>query len=410
MYAINTDGINGFTANVKLHYQNSELNCSDCESELELLRGPYIIDSVYDKWNLVSVPLVTESFDKNTLFPTSTSDAFSYVGGYSANSELSFGTGYWLKFNGAQQLAIIGNDVDSTTISVLEGWNLLGALSLPVDPSNITSSPEGIISSSFFGYRNGYYPAGELEPMQAYWVNVTEDGELVLNADGESQAKVSIYKDRISLLNKLIIRDAIGSEQTLYFGNDVQVNSKIYELPPVPPQGIFDARFATNQLVEISDAEKSREIPLRITSASFPLTISWKNKQVNGSASLLVDGTERSMNERGSIQVTEPNAAIALKLGSGISTTPKQFALYQNYPNPFNPSTKLSFDLPSDEFVTLKVYNLLGQEVATLLNNESYKAGHYQLTINSKSWSSGVYFYRIQAGQFTKTTKMLLTK
>ncbi len=408
-YVINSGGESGFKATINLRYEESELECELCEGEFSLGRGPYVIDSVYDKWNLVSVPLITESFDKNTLFPTSMSDAFSYNGGYVSNSELAFGSGYWLKFNGDQQLALIGDDVDSATIAVSEGWNLLGALSLPVDPSNITSSPEGIISGSFFGYRNGYYPAGELEPMQAYWVNVSEEGELTLNADGEAQAKISVLNE-LTQFNKLVISDANGNEQSLYFGDARQSNNRKFEMPPVPPQGIFDARFETNQMVEIAEANKTKEIPLRISSASYPLTISWKNKQANVSATLLVDGKERAMNERGSMQISEPASKISLKLSNGSSALPKEFALQQNYPNPFNPATVIRYQLPVNSLVTLKVYNILGQEVKVLLNNEEMVAGEHEALFDATQFSSGVYFYRIQAGQFSKTMKMLLTK
>lgn len=88
---------------------------------------------------------------------------------------------------------------------------------------------------------------------------------------------------------------------------------------------------------------------------------------------------------------------------------PKEFALYQNYPNPFNPTTVVRYDIPAAVHVTLKVYNLLGQEVATLVN-EQQQAGRYTVNWNASSVASGVYLYRIQAGSFGEVRKMAVIK
>ncbi len=92
-----------------------------------------------------------------------------------------------------------------------------------------------------------------------------------------------------------------------------------------------------------------------------------------------------------------------------INETPKDYLLYQNYPNPFNPSTKIQYVLSNKQFVTLKVYDILGKEV-TILVNEEKPAGHYQVEFNAASLPSGVYFYRIRAGLFNQVRKMLLIK
>jgi ELWxxDGT repeat protein len=96
---------------------------------------------------------------------------------------------------------------------------------------------------------------------------------------------------------------------------------------------------------------------------------------------------------------------------------PEAFVLFQNYPNPFNPSTSISFSIPSRSFVSLKVFDLLGREVATLVN-EQKPAGTYTQKWNAANVSSGIYFYRLvanaipsgQAGTFTETKKLLLLK
>jgi hypothetical protein len=88
---------------------------------------------------------------------------------------------------------------------------------------------------------------------------------------------------------------------------------------------------------------------------------------------------------------------------------PDKFSLSQNYPNPFNPSTKIKFQLPKSAFVTLKVFDLLGKLVATLVN-ENKEAGYFELNFDASHLASGVYFYKIEAGDFTDVKKMALVK
>jgi hypothetical protein len=96
-----------------------------------------------------------------------------------------------------------------------------------------------------------------------------------------------------------------------------------------------------------------------------------------------------------------------------VDFTPKEFVLYQNYPNPFNPNTVISYQLPVISNVTLKVYDILGNEVATLVNEEK-QAGVYEVEFNTESGIrnpvSGVYFYQLKAGSFSSIKKMILLK
>jgi hypothetical protein len=90
-------------------------------------------------------------------------------------------------------------------------------------------------------------------------------------------------------------------------------------------------------------------------------------------------------------------------------SSPQNFELSQNYPNPFNPSTTISFSLPQNAFVILKIYDVIGNEVATLVNEEK-SAGRYDINFNAVDLSSGVYFYSISAGSFNQVNKMTLIK
>jgi GH18 family chitinase len=86
-----------------------------------------------------------------------------------------------------------------------------------------------------------------------------------------------------------------------------------------------------------------------------------------------------------------------------------EYALYQNYPNPFNPSTVISYSLSKSNLVSLKIYDLLGKEIKTLIN-EQQNSGNYSVTFNARNLSSGIYFYKLQAGSFNQTKKFILLK
>jgi hypothetical protein len=94
---------------------------------------------------------------------------------------------------------------------------------------------------------------------------------------------------------------------------------------------------------------------------------------------------------------------------SSSTVLPEKFMLHQNYPNPFNPTTTISFELPIESFVSLKVYDILGKEVATLVSDK-LGAGHHEVTFNASELTSGVYLYNIQVGSYTQTKKLLLLR
>jgi hypothetical protein len=106
-----------------------------------------------------------------------------------------------------------------------------------------------------------------------------------------------------------------------------------------------------------------------------------------------------------SISVTS-NASTGIDASTEV---PYVFSLSQNYPNPFNPLTNISFTLPSKGFVSLKVFDMLGRDVASIVSEEM-SAGCYTRRWNAKNMSSGIYFYRLQVGTFIETKKLIVLK
>lgn len=113
-----------------------------------------------------------------------------------------------------------------------------------------------------------------------------------------------------------------------------------------------------------------------------------------------------SMNES---SLSQPVKIFVVTKVQQSESSPKTFALFQNFPNPFNPATVISYQLPVTSHVNLKVYDVLGREMATLVN-ERQNAGYYNVTFNAENLPSGVYFYRINAGNFSAVKKLVVVK
>ncbi|MGC8896750.1 MAG: T9SS type A sorting domain-containing protein [Bacteroidota bacterium] len=129
-----------------------------------------------------------------------------------------------------------------------------------------------------------------------------------------------------------------------------------------------------------------------------PMAIALSRK---GDSAYVIDPVLRTVFVFGTTPVTS--------IKDDLSNRSREFDLSQNYPNPFNPSTVIRYTIPRTGLVSLKVYNVLAQEVATLVN-EIQRAGTYEITFNASELASGVYFYRIQSGNFVDVKKMLLVK
>jgi hypothetical protein len=267
-------------------------------------------------WNMISAPVNPVDPRKISLFPTAISPAWAYEGYYKSEDTIMPFKGYWLKFASAQSVSMTGYELTSGTIPVIDGWNMIGALSVPIPISSITSDPPGLVVSDFFGYNGDYYaveyPQDTIMPMKGYWVKANGPGTLILST---TQSAEAIAKNAIRI---------------------VHTN----ELPPSPPDG----------------------------STATELAI------------------------------------------------PKEYALGQAYPNPFNPATTIKYELPKDSKVSLKVYNLLGQVVAVLVD-EVQSASYKSIEWNAGAASSGIYFYKLEATSiaepgksFVQVKKMLLLK
>ncbi|MBI5021452.1 MAG: T9SS type A sorting domain-containing protein [Ignavibacteriales bacterium] len=363
-------------------------------------------------WNLISLPMSIDNPAVNLQFPFAVSNAYEYVpsGGYYSRDSLTLGKGYWLKFSSSNNTSITGQPITSNTIGVSEGWNLIGALSDTVPVSSVASSPAGIISSMFFGYNNGYLNSDFLIPAHGYWVKSSSAGSVIFSVPGgQSEKKINSLTQMLQNSNRLILRDAEGREQKLYLARNLPagLSYSFFESPPLPPEGIFDARFSSNRFVEITNG--TAEYPVSIKSAVYPLSVKLESNSPEGTVLLNIDGKNIEQSNNSSIILDKEPSFFSLVVKSSASL-PAQFTLEQNYPNPFNPSTMVNYQLPIASRVTIKVYNILGVEITTLV--DGYKeAGTYTANFDVGSIASGlpsgIYLYKMNVNNSTYVKKMV---
>ncbi|MDI6804520.1 MAG: T9SS type A sorting domain-containing protein [Bacteroidota bacterium] len=371
---------------------------------------PTTITSILNNgWNLVSLPVESSC-------SYSFSNLFKYTPiGYVKSNILEPWSGHWLKSSG-EEFNFHGYPVIADTFQLLTGWNLIGSISNPVHTSSIITNPPNIIASQFFGYQLGYLICDSIYPGNGYWLKLNSPGKLILSIDNPIQnAKIATVKDETNIFNSLTLNDANGQLQTLYFGikpND-DFSADIYELPPVPPSNIFDVRFASQRLLEIVDENKIGIFPIIISSAVYPVTISWNLKNMFLEASLKIGKNDIPIQATGQFDIPTSDVRVKLVIKRSVELL-NEFVLEQNYPNPFNPSTLIKYQLPQANKIELKIYNIFGQEVKKLVD-EVQDAGYYEIVWNSdnntgNNVASGVYFYRIQAGSFSETKKLILMR
>ncbi|MBI1804845.1 MAG: T9SS type A sorting domain-containing protein [Ignavibacteriae bacterium] len=359
-----------------------------------------VVHSLAAGWNLVSVPVLYADYSTTNVYPNASSSAFAYQGAYNPVNVLEPGDGYWLQFGAGLNIGHIGPPITSLAVQVNQDWNIIGSLSTPVDVNTITSSPENIIVSRYFGYEGTYQIVNTLQPGNAYWVKVSQDGQLMLSSPNSHEVRSSRRSQQDKLgYSSISFENNGGKRQTLFFTTRsiAPVDLNRYELPPIPPTAAFDVRYSSGRIIATSESNTQSNFPILISSASYPITINWRGRQFVEKAALIIDGVKHPIIGNGSLTLSGMSEKIQLELSpSTIIQSPQEFALDQNYPNPFNPSTVIRYSLPVESRVTLRVFDLLGREVGTLID-QIQDAGFKQVEWDANGVPSGVYVYRIEA-------------
>jgi hypothetical protein len=185
------------------------------------------------------------------------------------------------------------------------------------------------------------------------------------------------------------------------------VNLESFSLPPIPPPGSFDVRFngdyrlveSDNPLIQIQSSSYPMKIIISNLKSSSQYVLSEIVNDLEKNSHMITDGAE--------IIISDQNVSM-LKI-TRKQDVPASYSLEQNYPNPFNPLTTIRFALPNASYVTLNIYNSLGQKIAELVNS-NLGAGWYNYNWDASKMASGIYFYELRTDRFVTIKKMILLK
>lgn len=347
-----------------------------------------------------------------------------FNGVYEPTSQLEQATGYWIKNTQADSIIFTGSAPTEATLNLNEGWNLISGVSDTVLVSNIIDMNGTLGATPIKGFVSGVYQvATQINPGEGYFVFAQQDGEITLQVDTSAAATTRVPPERDKGLisdsyDKLMFKSNNRS-QILYLSNSPvgSTQRQYFRMPPMAPGEVLDVR--TDKGFKIADSPGTR---IKLRSPDYPVQISLANGKDSGvdqgdeneekSYRLVAsDGADKVYLE---ISVGEPvmlqkeYQSLVLE-GIGGDELPLTNALFPNYPNPFNPTTTIRYQISSRTQVKLEMYNLLGRKVGTFVN-QVQQPGIYTVSVNGSNLSSGTYFMRIQAGEFSQIQKMTLIK
>jgi hypothetical protein len=358
---------------------------------------------LYPGWNMVSLPIIPigRGNTPREIFPTGEQFYYfdSQIQSWVAATTIEPGIGYVVLSYVESHYRLWGKPVEGYTYNLFRGWNLIGSAYNRINFSSPTTNPPGAIFGApdhafwYDALSANYISSNELIPGRGYFV--ASNLAALLSVPG-----VAGYK-------AVLPREEFKAEIRLDFGGDVEIlgvgKANIAHISPIPPMigGMSRGAFLAVDGWSVSEALFAEDVNCHL-SINRPAKISVAN---------LPEGVMIYLDNE-PISASDQIFPGVYKLSFGI--LPKRFALYQNAPNPFNPTTAITFDIPAKADVQLEVYDLLGRRVNMLVNDEM-TAGSYRVTWDGKDESgrevpSGIYFYRIKAGDDVANRRMLLIK
>jgi flagellar hook assembly protein FlgD len=407
-------------------FANLDMKSASSQSVVGLASVQIEVDTRYNQsilvgnqWNLVSFPGVhPNSMSVDTLYRGRDllTPVYRFSGSYSPTSTMVPAEGYWMfhngvrtyNWNGTVQTGILYPKLNYTPrigFNAPSGWSIIGGYEYNADINFIRTMPENRRTGLIFKYVPGvgYSSVGVLEPGLGHWVELT--GAATIYIPGSFAG--TLGKNPIDELiksdwGKIIITDAQGQHYTLYAASGSS-ELRTFNLPPLPPAGLFDVRFGSQRFVEnLSNAQT-----INLTGVVYPVTISIEGMNVKLEDA--IDGSKVStVVKDGSSFVLENSSVNILKVSSE-NIVPNEYSLEQNYPNPFNPTTTIKFSIPEVSNVKLTIYNAIGQKVAEIVNS-TMEPGSYSINWDATNVASGLYFYELNTNNFSSVKKMMLLK
>ncbi len=363
--------------------------------------------SYMEGWNMVGLPLMVEDNSVGLIFPYSEPNTlYAYDNGYTLETTLDLGIGYLLRMSEENTTTINGTPINSVTISLNQGWNIISGISSSVD-IEIFYEEDIIIPTTAYGYgSSGYFSPDAIEPGYGYWVRAYYEGELTLNSGQRPSGGKS--ENQFDSMNRLDFMLPDGFSKSLYFGESLTADEQLkFSLPPKFEGMTFDVRFDGDW----SHSENGSPIQLIGQEEALVIRYSIPKYAVNEKWILEWDGYQTILENSGEVVLDVIPSAIQLLKASDL---PRMFSLGTNFPNPFNGMTVIPFELKESSQISLTVFDVTGKVVTELVSGER-PAGFHQIEwdgTNSMGMniSSGMYIYSLQSGEHKIFNKLLYLK
>ena len=279
-----------------------------------------------------------------------------------------------------ESISVLTNAIPALTAHYQNSWNLVSAPLTESDYRRTVLFPGCI--SQVFSYKGAYLASDTLVPGTGYWLRFNGDHDISMSGTG-------------------ILTDTIGVTEGWNLIGGISLPLPVESITSIPGGLVTSQFFGYQGGYRTMDTIK-------------PGYGYWV--KVSGAGELILASTDQS-----SVTNNSPAASGRIRIipteeqpplpptGTGQLPVPKEFSLGQNYPNPFNPSTTISYELPKKSLVTLKIFDILGREIETLVEGVE-EPGYKSVRFNASGLASGIYFYRLEAGSFTETKKLLLLR
>ncbi|MEO5929962.1 MAG: T9SS type A sorting domain-containing protein [Candidatus Kapaibacterium sp.] len=379
-------------------------------------------------WNLVSLPVAPSDARSNVVFPNMISGKpIRFANNlYVADDTVRVGVGYFVKYGDIIDHTVAGTRVSEINevktpfaVRVYPGWNTVGGLSV-MTTVDFTSGygmsfgqyngniPQ--LSAEVYRYKtdSGYEQASLIIPGYGYWIKVDKDGYYRLSASPTAlEPKATVRTQPYMALNQLVVSDNSQKAGKLYFGQlSSALNNSRYELPPVPAPDMFDARFDNNGFVSASkDVAVDRVV--KIQGVNYPVVLSVAKADADYVLTDAATGEYLGSYKQGQFgTVTIHNPATKAVKITGVASS--EMGLSSAFPNPASGKFDFSFSVPAEQKVSVVLYNTIGSEVARLF--DGIATGKQTIEFTTEGIPAGVYYYKMQAGEFSQVRQVVIAK
>lgn len=399
------------------YYAVSAVNNDGEEGELSNILS-YVNDQVLadTEWQLASIPL------GSAVIETDLATIFDFTNSYNETQILEHSKGYWIKSKTfeSESIEATGAGLDSTSIVLREGWNLIGSLSDSVSIEAIDDVDGVLTDAPVYLFSDNDYEATEhVIPNSGHWIFASDSGRIDLSIytvvsepeqDEERMNSSKSIAESVTAGPKLIFSTEDKSAEIVL--SDIyltETERHQFMMPPLAPEPVLDVR--TLEHTRVINNEPTR---LELRSIQYPVHVEVEGLEDNFEYAYRLtvenEGTQRAIDLVPGQTNTLTEEYDYMRLEKiHVDELITEHRLMPNYPNPFNPATTIHYQLREQSEVRIEVYDIIGRRVQVLANETQY-SGEYRVSFDARSLASGVYIIRFMAGNHMDVRKMTLIK